>query len=89
VTRRVGHWLEATGHDAAIWTDLDANFTEHTGTSFEHNRAYGYLRTLEEASLAEAWRYITYAPEETDTPFRRHLTSDCWWRSLDYRDAIP
>jgi len=86
VTARVGHWLERSNYDAAIWTDLDANFSEHTGDIFDHARGHSYLRTLQDASLAEAWRYISYAPEETDTPFRRHLATDEWWCSLDFGD---
>jgi hypothetical protein len=82
----VVRWLGQTAYEAAVWTDLDGNFEEHTGAAFSHDTALGYLKTLTGASLGEAWRYITYAPAETDTPFRRHLWEDSWWTSLELHD---
>ena len=77
-------WLKTTGLDAAVWTDLDGNFDERTGQSFNHDRALAYLKGLSGQSLWEAWRYITYAPSETDTPLRRYLGADEWWCGLDF-----
>ena len=85
----VVRWLGDTGYEAAVWTDLDGNFKEHTGLAFSHDAGVYYLRQLKGASLGEAWRYITYAPTVTDTPFRRHLTCDPWWASLALHDDPP
>ena len=83
----VTEWLDEAGLDAAVWTDLDGNFDDHTGETFSHQAGLSYLRSLSGESLYEAWRYITYAPHETDTPFRRFLKSDDWWSALSFPDA--
>ncbi len=75
-------WLQRVDYDAAVWTDLQGNFQEHTGMQFSHNAGLKYLKSLNEASLFEAWRYITHAPDHTWTPFRQHLSDDPWWQSL-------
>ena len=75
-------WLDETGHDAAVWTDLNGNFHDHTGEPFSHHRALAYLQNLAHDSLLEAWRYITYAPAQTNTPFRRFLAQQPWWTAL-------
>jgi len=75
-------WLASSPYDAAVWTELDGNFTHITGEAFSLLAAAAYLQTLAGESLAEAWRYIEYAPEETDTPLRRHMRAQDWWRAL-------
>lgn len=84
VTVAIAGWIETSPFDAALWTELDANFAAETGAPFTHAAAEGYLRGLEGESLAEAWRYIESAPEETDTPLRRHLRAQDWWRALAF-----
>ncbi len=87
IAERVHAWLLTRPQlDATIWAALPVNFHAETGQPFNLANAVSYLRRLAGAALAEAWRYITYAPRETDTPLRRHLTTDAWWRSLDFRD---
>ncbi len=82
---RIHAWLTRhEGLDAAIWAALPVNFRAETGRDFDHETAVDYLRSLPKESLAEAWRYITYAPQETDTPLRRHLARHDWWCRLDF-----
>ena len=80
----VGDWLSASPFDAALWTELDSNFAAETGTAFTPSAAERHLRGLDRESLAEAWRYIEFAPQETDTPFRRHIRAQAWWRALSF-----
>ena len=40
-----------------------------------------YLKRLRGESLDEAVRYISHAPETTDTPLRRALDRDPWWQA--------
>lgn len=80
-------WLANSLFDAVVWTELDGNFTHITGETFSLIAAEAYLRTLAGESLAEAWRYIEYAPEETDTPLRRHMRAQNWWRALFYENG--
>ena len=74
-------WCRRTGAAGAVWTDLGGNFEEDRGTSFSVPRAIGYLKTLNGESLIEAVRYIEYAPAATNTPLRRALAKDEWWRA--------
>ncbi len=79
----VTDWLKTRDHiDAAIWTDLDSNFEAELAKPFSHVAARDYLQSLPPASLEQAWRYITFAPSQTDTPFRRYLAQDPWWRGV-------
>ena len=85
VAETVTNWLTEVEIDAAVWTDLDGNFDDHIGETFSHEAGLAYLRTLSGQSLFEAWQYITYAPSETDTPFRRFLSEDKWWNTVSYK----
>ena len=78
----IGSWCETVNAAGAVWTDLPRNFAEHTGAPFTLPAAYAYLQTLSGDSLREAVRYIDNAPAETDTPLRRMLARDKWWREL-------
>lgn len=78
------NWLESSGYDALLWTALPGNFETELQLDFNHQNGREYLETLSGDALAEAWRYIEFAPEVTDTPFRRFLAQDPFWKSLDY-----
>jgi hypothetical protein len=83
---RIHAWLQRhQGIDAAIWAALPVNFHAETGRPFSHETAVAYLQTLTGDALKEAWRYITFAPAETDTPLRRFLARHHWWSALDFR----
>ena len=73
-------WCAAEGWAGAVWTGLASNFEDHLGEVFSVPRAITYLRTLTGDSLDEAVRYIEQAPAATDTPLRRALGADAWWR---------
>jgi hypothetical protein len=77
----VQKWCLAEGWAGAVWTDLPSNFNEHLGDAFTVSRAIAYLRGLTGDSLDEAVRYIENAPAATDTPLRRALVSQQWWRA--------
>lgn len=73
-------WCRRTGAAGAVWTDLGGNFEEDRGAPFSVPGAIAYLKTLQGDSLIEAVRYIEYAPAATNTPLRRALAEDDWWR---------
>lgn len=77
-------WLKTSDYDAVLWTALPGNFETELKLDFNHQNGRAYLETLSGDSLAEAWRYIEFAPEVTDTPFRRFLADDPFWQTLDY-----
>lgn len=82
VAARVAGWCRAEGWAGAVWTDLPSNFEESEGRPFSVPAAVGYLRSLRGGTLMSAKRYIDEAPRETDTPLRRALAADPWWRGL-------
>jgi hypothetical protein len=81
VVAGVRRWCLAEGWAGAVWTDLPSNFEDHLGEVFSVPRAVSYLRCLTGDSLDEAVRYIENAPAATDTPLRRALSADDWWRA--------
>ncbi len=81
IVERVADWCAAEGWTGAVWTDLPGNFAEITGRPFGLDTARAYLRELPERGLDEAVRYIESAPAATDTPLRRRLAADPWWRA--------
>ena len=80
VVEDVRRWCLAGGWAGAVWTGLASNFEDHLGEAFSVPRAIGYLRALSGDSLDQAVRYIEQAPAATDTPLRRALAADGWWR---------
>ncbi len=80
VAERVLDWCGRVGARGAVWTDLDGNFEQATGAPFTVERGLAYLRGLEGESLAAAREYIDGAPAATDTPLRRALGAEPWWR---------
>jgi hypothetical protein len=82
IAERMAAWLDETGLDAAVWTDLAGNFRERTGRDFSIAAAIDYLSALPEASMTEARRYIASAPAAVDTPLRRALETHDWWRAV-------
>jgi len=73
-------WLKDKGLDAAVWTDLPANFAERTGMAFTSENAISYLKSLEGEALAAARNYIVNAPASIDTPIRRAVGEDMGWK---------
>lgn len=80
-------WCAATGAAGAVWTDLPPNFAEMTGRPFTVAAGVAYLKTLTGESRDEAVRYIENAPAATDTPLRRALAEEVWWRDEAARVA--
>jgi hypothetical protein len=81
IVEGVREWCLGAGWAGAVWTDLPSNFVDQLGEGFSVTRAIAYLRNLTGESLDEAVRYIENAPAATDTPLRRALASEPWWRA--------
>lgn len=81
IARTVRDWCRKTGWMGAVWTDLLPNFLETAGTAFTLADGIAWLRALAPESLDEAVRYIENAPVTTDTPLRKMLAADPWWRA--------
>lgn len=76
----VRDWCVENGWQGAVWTDLGSNYMALQRQAFSIAGAIAYLRTLQGEKLEEAVRYITNAPITTDTPLRRALLEEHWWR---------
>lgn len=72
-------WLKEKGLDAAVWTDLPANFAERMGEAFTTENVISYLKSLEGDALAAAKAYIVNAPDSIDTPIRRAVEEELGW----------
>jgi hypothetical protein len=81
IVATVRDWCREAGWHGAVWTDLMPNYVETAGEAFSIERVMAYLRRLSGDSLDEAVRYIENAPIATDTPLRRRLAADPWWRA--------
>ena len=82
IHKQIRNWLESSPWDGAVWTDGASNFRTATGIEFSVAAACEYLRSLSDASLVEAKHYIENAPDRVDTPLRRALAQESWWRNL-------
>ncbi len=82
IAKLVQDWLKTSPCEAAIWTDLSANFELETGLPFDVDTAISYLKTLKGESLLEAKRYIDFAPPQVVTPLRNALNKNGWWQGL-------
>ena len=82
ILKRLRDWLESSPWDGVVWTDGASNFRAATGIEFCVADALEYLRSLSDATLVEAKHYIENAPDRVDTPLRRALARDSWWRNL-------
>ena len=82
ILEQIRNWVESSPWDGAVWTDGASNFRTVTGIEFSVAGACEYLRSLSDASLVEAKRYIENAPDRVDTPLRRTLAQESWWRNL-------
>lgn len=81
----VTDWCATHDVAGAVWTDLPRNFADITGKPFGIPAGIAYLRELPEHNLAEALRYISFAPRGTATPLRAALELEPWWRDARHR----
>ena len=76
----IENWLRDKDLDAAVWTDLPANFTKRTGMAFTAENVIAYLKSLEGNSLDAVRTYILNAPESISTPLRRTIEEELGWK---------
>lgn len=78
---RIEAWRARGGAAGVVWAELPANFESETGRPFTVAAGLDWLRALSGPAAAEARRYIDGAPAATDTPLRRALARENWWRA--------
>jgi hypothetical protein len=68
---RIKAWAQIHKWDAVVWTALTSNFPERLGEPYSAQAALRYFNGLEAEAKARAVAYLSNAPPEVDTPFRR------------------
>lgn len=75
-------WAKEKNIDVVIWTDLESNFLEKCGKHFSVDNAIEHIQSLDSGGKAGAVKYISRAPRFVDTPLRRKLESQSWFKKL-------
>lgn len=76
-------WLKSKNLDAAIWTNLPAEFKGEKGKGPSEKEAIDYLRNLSVEKQNIAKEYIRKSPQQIDTDIRRRLETEFGWDYLD------
>jgi hypothetical protein len=75
----IERWAKNNHFDAAVWTDLPANFREMTGMEFTENNVITYLSNLDNDSSRKAEEYIRKAPPQIGTRMRTIIEERLGW----------
>ncbi len=82
--RELREWLIGKGVDAAIWTDLPANFVERAKTELTADSIIGYLESLGGTERIRAEEYVRCTPVQIQTPIRREIGNRLGWTPLPH-----
>ena len=74
-------WLHSHKVDFVIWTDLANNFQERRRQPYTVQAAIKYLQSLDSSGKSLAAEYIWRAPSFIDTPLRRAIEIEPWFRT--------
>lgn len=80
----ISAWAEEKSLDAVVWTALKSNFQtkSHCRQAFSVRRALAHIQSLDSIGKSKAAEYIWRAPDFVDTPLRRALQVEPWFKSL-------
>ena len=78
----IANWARERGIPGVVWTGLESNFRKHTGKEFSVDAARRHVQNLGATGQTKAAEYVLQAPDFVDTPLRRGLQSDTWFRNL-------
>jgi hypothetical protein len=83
-------WAAQQGLDFVAWTDLASNFLKKKDVAFSHEAGLKHLKSLSQAGLREAVKYIVKAPAQVDTSFRQWLQTVAWWQKKveEFKDDL-
>lgn len=82
VPESIKSWIAEERLDVVIWTRLQSNFHDETGKAFSVPNAISYLQSLTPKGQAKAAEYVCRAPDFIDTPLRRSLEAEPWFRRI-------
>jgi hypothetical protein len=76
-------WAESRGIDAVVWTALPPKFKAKNGDAPTIDEAVRYLGELTGEERERAEKYIRFAPQQIDTPYRRKIEAELRWTSRE------
>jgi hypothetical protein len=78
----IGAWADASSIDVVVWTDLSSNFESKSTQSrpFTVAAAVAHLQSLPVSAKAKAAEYMWQAPQFVDTPLRRIIQAEPWFK---------
>ena len=88
VKASVRQWARDENIDAVVWTALESNFTERKDEKFSVDAAKRHVQSLNAENKVKAAEYIWRAPELADTPVRRALQSEPWFRNSGQLESL-
>jgi|SRR6185312_11800943 len=80
----ISTWAKTKGLDAVVWTALKSNFQTQSKykQAFSVHSALAHIQALDSVGKSRAAEYIWRAPDFVDTPLRRILQVEPWFKSL-------
>jgi hypothetical protein len=78
----IAKWADGKGIDVVTWTDLASNFHSKSSQkcSFTVAAAVAHLQSLPASAKAKAAEYMWRAPHFIDTPLRRTIQAEPWFK---------
>jgi hypothetical protein len=91
VLEAVRKWLEAQHYEAAVWTDLRANFDKKSQplAAFSVAAAVAHVQALPPEGQRKAAEYVWRAPSFVQTPVRTALQTQEWFAALKPDTPAP
>jgi hypothetical protein len=80
--KAIGDWARERGILGVVWAGLESNFMKLKGEEFSVDTARRHVRNLSATGKGRAAEYVWQAPDFVDTPLRRELQSETWFRNL-------
>lgn len=80
ITAAINGWAGAKAIDVVVWTDLPPNFEKEYGQAFSVDNALAHICTLDAHAKSGAAQYVWRAPAFVDTPVRRALQAEPWFK---------
>ena len=77
-------WTASNGVECVVWTGLPSKFKGQKGCTPKIEEVLEYLTKLTGSKRDNAERYVRYAPQQIDTPYRRRMEAELHWTFQDY-----
>jgi hypothetical protein len=79
----IQNWAKLLELDAVIWTNLPPKFNDTDGQVPTIDDAVSYLRNADINTRTKAEEYISKAPKQIDTDYRRRFETEFGWTYIE------